>query len=988
MSVFDEDLILPGSITEVVSDYSYDYDSSNFGTTDSVTIIGTAFNGPVGKPIEIYSPEHAKYIFGEAYDYASKKSATLVASIQDAWDRGARTIYGVRVSGKEIFKDFQLAVETQFKLRVSGLFPSNKNKDLYFVFDNTTDDALTLKFYKPADRATIREKMQGVVESDGSIIETTLNLSTSYGLTKDSKLSDLISIFNNHAANNVLTLSIVDADGNDVLGSSKDAQSLPLGALFGGAYFIGRDKSECVAITNLTYAVINGENKPFEGFEGSVFKRLVINTDVSEDLPIFAESLDDINTKFAAAGVTMGSMFDILSIPGKVDQLFKKDTIDYEETELSSFDLYKKLGSGFAITAMAEPINNGTDIRIKETPANNDNRITAIVDGIYSTLENLSSDYRVLVSGCADEVIANKIPKKADFKQAFANSIEIGTKQVNGLTTPIVVAKAKIAEKDFTNPKLFKVAVGTIGENLDTADFFKDKIFEDAVIKKVATAENVSELTGKQFTTGTLFAVGTDQLTLYRYDGSTFVALNDHIINSDLEDKLIAVGNKIYKGAIDNAGTAIVFSAATPGDIDEKDFVFIESGDVVYVYKIKYTTDTVEGAEVKTAIDSIAGIGSVSDIFEDGQEKTYVVIENEATLPGQFNNIVIASNAFQYTTLSEFVDILNEHPVASQFFGFSIGSGASSLKDYYISELFTSLYAESDPGPFVSDTVAADKTIGYNTNLYIPYKTTDNFARHLAQHCTYTSLKTAPTHGIIGCTTTMNVGLNGVAAKFNQLLDLDTQFYAKKSNGKDMLDRNNLPYSIGKNVSIIACQYVVTDNSGYSFVSNGAAGYAGMLSILPLSQSSTNQPISIPTPMYIFTNYQLGKLTQKGFVTIKQSYSKGFVVTDGVTMALAESPFRRLASTRITNAVEHLIRAATEPFIGQQNNLSNRNSIQTAIKSELDKIKGKLVEAYDFRLIIDNTSFNLGVIDIDYDIVPINEIRQVRNRITIKDRLS
>ena len=34
--------------------------------------------------------------------------------------------------------------------------------------------------------------------------------------------------------------------------------------------------------------------------------------------------------------------------------------------------------------------------------------------------------------------------------------------------------------------------------------------------------------------------------------------------------------------------------------------------------------------------------------------------------------------------------------------------------------------------------------------MRIPFRTTDNFARQLAQHCTYTELKTTPTHGVIG----------------------------------------------------------------------------------------------------------------------------------------------------------------------------------------------------------------------------------------------
>ena len=81
MGVFDQELILPGVITDIISDYSSGYDTSNFGTTDSVTILGTAFNGPVGKPIKIYSPEHANYVFGSTFDFKTTSLSLLDAHI-------------------------------------------------------------------------------------------------------------------------------------------------------------------------------------------------------------------------------------------------------------------------------------------------------------------------------------------------------------------------------------------------------------------------------------------------------------------------------------------------------------------------------------------------------------------------------------------------------------------------------------------------------------------------------------------------------------------------------------------------------------------------------------------------------------------------------------------------------------------------------------------------------------------------------------------
>ena len=90
MTLFDDELTLPGVITQVVPDYSSGYDTSAWGTTESVTIIGTAFNGPVGKPVQIATPEQAKYIFGDSFDAATKREATLVAEVYDAWQRGSR----------------------------------------------------------------------------------------------------------------------------------------------------------------------------------------------------------------------------------------------------------------------------------------------------------------------------------------------------------------------------------------------------------------------------------------------------------------------------------------------------------------------------------------------------------------------------------------------------------------------------------------------------------------------------------------------------------------------------------------------------------------------------------------------------------------------------------------------------------------------------------------------------------------------------------
>ena len=137
MGVFDSELTLPGVITEILPITVNAGTGSEFGTTESVTIIGTAFNGPVGEPVPIGSPDQAIYFFGDSFDAATKREATLVPEIQDAYDRGCRTIYAVRVGGKEMYKDYDLAIESNLKLRVAGYYPHNGNKKCFMTYTAT-----------------------------------------------------------------------------------------------------------------------------------------------------------------------------------------------------------------------------------------------------------------------------------------------------------------------------------------------------------------------------------------------------------------------------------------------------------------------------------------------------------------------------------------------------------------------------------------------------------------------------------------------------------------------------------------------------------------------------------------------------------------------------------------------------------------------------------------------------------------------------------
>ena len=935
--IFDNDLIIPGVITEIIPDYAQDYDTSSFGTTESVTIIGTAFNGPVGRVVPIYSPEHAKYIFGDSFDPTTRREASLVAEVYDAWERGCRTIYGIRVSGKEIFKDYSFATETKLRLRVSGIFPSNDNKEVYMNFFTTQSangEVGTIKIYKPADRSNMKEKMQGLVLSQNQMLVTEIKLA-GYGVTKDTRLVDVINIVNGAENNNVLRLSIVNEEGADVTTSSKEAQSLSVGVMFPGLYTIGRDKNTNeVTVKTETNYVLSSENKPHENYQESIWKELVVNTDVTKNLPIFAKSNGDLNSLLGAISVDAAGEW--LKPVGAIDKITIKDKVDYEEAELDEFDLYKRLGSGFAQTAQIVEVKN-SDGGVKgykvAVPNSNDvNRVVSIPDGIYSMLENHSTNYTVMSNANAETRVSGKLPRKDAFKKRKAGVIVLKDNMTN-----VVELTAKIDERDFSAATKMSVEIVSVEDGIDQQEVL-------ANLNTEAKYERITTITEAE-ATNAKFAEGTKVMVIGSSDAKLNTVQNGTLVESNEEGNFIVEHeNKLY--AVEHAASAYRVKS-----IDEGQYIIGVNGDAANVYKV-------------LADNELEPVALLSQIANKELEEDYTICFIEQLADKTV--VKVFSTEAQWMNYDELVEKLNEDANFSALF-----TALALTPDVEVAEKLTGEGVDKDEAY-------------YDTTMYIPYTTSDNFARQLAQHCTYTSLKTYPTHGIMGCAKLNGVNLSTVADRVNQILDLDLDLYAKKSNGNNMLNNNNVPHPIGRCISIPFMQYTVTTGNGYNYVSNGAAGYAGMVSTLAADRSSTNQPIAINNLAFELSNYQLSKLTGKGIVTCKRT-TQGLVVTDGITMAPVDSAYRRLSTAKVINVVDRELRRVIEPFIGLQDNLATLNSLNTAITSVLNKLKENLINYYDFKIVTDQASARLGIIKIQYVIIPTNEIKEVRNTVSVQE---
>lgn len=982
-----ESTLLSGVYVEALAGSTSTYDITLFGTTDSICIVGTAFNGPVGKPVKVYSPDHARYMFGPVYDSKTRRQASLVASIQDAWDTGARTIYAVRLSGKEIYKDYQLLSDTNLKLRVAGMFPSNLNKEISMVFNDNHYD-MNIKIYKPAERATISEKAKGLVSDQEGILVNKIDLYAN-GLTKENDLTELISMVNGFAYNTVLKLSIVDEKGNDVTLSSSEAKSLKIGDMFPGLYTVGREANvEGIIAETKMHLIL--DKKPYDSYEGNFYKELTLNTNVAIDLPVYSAN-SDINTVLDLNSL---GEFDFLETAGMLDSIFKKDTVDYEEVDISDFEKYKRLGSGFAINAEAIVLGEGESrkVKVKEV-SNKDQKISAIQDGILSTLENLDARYRVLADIAADTKIKGKLPKAKEFKYSKAKEVKMfgGALEI----------KAEVKDTDFSEAKKYKIEFkhldSTVPEDLAVitkASGVKANLYS-ARTARLATKISYAEMLAnkKEYKEGSLFLV--DEVVdakyaesvklLYSYTNGKFVSLHKFSTGGTkdlLKDSLVIADGVLYvcntpTSAVDGTGSHTVFVGAKAVDVDSKGFAICELSNGTFVIA-ELTAATIDDSLIaETGVLLTSVIGTVETVFKDAEDGDIMFIA--LTDSYNENKVTIMSNQFDFLTIDEVATILNEDKDFAKLFVANILDITAAQE--YIEDI------KDLPGIQLTADLT-DREVDYNTSLRIPFRTEDNFARQFAQHCYVTSLKNRSTHGVMGVSLLLDLGLNSINNKVQTLIEqgVDATLVGKKDNGVNILNRDNLPVQLGRKLSVVVGQYAIKTSDNYTYISNFAPGYAGMVSNLSLEKSSTLQPISIPSPMYALKAHQLSSLTNAGFVTLKESFTNGWVITDGITMDSSDSAHKRLSASRISDEVETIIRNAAEPFIGTQNSLASQTSLRSAIKSALDKIVGTLLESYDFKLVISKSDAQLGIIKIPTKIVAIREIKAIISEITVTDQ--
>jgi len=291
-----------------------------------------------------------------------------------------------------------------------------------------------------------------------------------------------------------------------------------------------------------------------------------------------------------------------------------------------------------------------------------------------------------------------------------------------------------------------------------------------------------------------------------------------------------------------------------------------------------------------------------------------------------------------------------------------------------------------------------------------------NFAYQLANYCHSSSVNDNDVDGVIGVNAPFsysskdvskwigkepeldadgNVIVNGSGLLGNKFrtgkIGRESGFYATGSGylptGLDfdldtdiLKDRNGRKIDIGKYLSITFMPVTFfnnTDETGFGYVANMSALYAGFYASLAENSAPTNKVVSNVRAPFKVSKTKLNALARYSYIGLKQK-ANVLRISDAPTAAGNDSDYRRLTTKRITSAVINSVRAVAEPYIGEPNTALTRVALETGITRELANLQSLgYIQRFEARVSATSAQEITGDNTVELSIVPAFELRKI-----------
>lgn len=353
------------------------------------------------------------------------------------------------------------------------------------------------------------------------------------------------------------------------------------------------------------------------------------------------------------------------------------------------------------------------------------------------------------------------------------------------------------------------------------------------------------------------------------------------------------------------------------------------------------------------------------------------------------NNVVRASVANRHADLKT-VDLQSTTPF----------TGGSDGLDVSKQELYEILGGHRDANGVLVEPGIYHLLENYTVDIIVPLGVYaddvlpgkyDNFAAQLALACAVISHQNSATIGMIATSSPDEAGLAAVQAHVEKLLEHKNDYFMRDRAGNILKDSQGNPIDLGRFIQIVAGPDLILNSTRLgTYAENSVAAYAGFVSQLPAQSSPTNKVLPFARGLrFSYSNSQLDKLTEARYVTFKfKNNGQNVAVVDAPTAAQPNSDYRRISTIRVVKEVVNQVREVCDPYVGEPNEIPQRNAMSAAIAKRLDKLveEGVIVD-YDFVVIATPQMQLMGEAQIELTIIPPQELRRITTIVALRPSL-
>lgn len=494
-----------------------------------------------------------------------------------------------------------------------------------------------------------------------------------------------------------------------------------------------------------------------------------------------------------------------------------------------------------------------------------------------------------------------------------------------------------------------------------------------------ATSDQVVILTNKPVVNSTV---------LYIEEGKI---LDTSAFSVDVQNKTVKIKKEKFK-----KGEKISVSYYIEHDVTVNKEIKLESvfaGSVynsgtVEVNNITDSTGTIIGKAVKiTKPVSKQGTGEMPQIYTSFDFPTFgdlVDAINE-------NNSVYKASTDTPLAYTEDLNISNSYFVGGD-------DGLNLTKD----QIFERLSGLRDQNGYILKKGAYQLLENYQTDWVVPVgvyaddKLADrhqDFAYELALFCAVVSARNKTTFGAIAMKENKDTTLAGIQDYAKYLANFNNLYLLRDSTGAILKNDQGEPFDIGNYISVVAGPEPYFNHKTNALrAANPAVMYAAFNTNLQAQSAPTNKRLEGSTGIkYSFSNAQLDAIVGNRLVVFGTKYARngkslaGCYIIDGPTSARPESEYGRLTTNKVMRVVADNIREVCEPFIGEPNNIEERNALSAAISKRLDILieRGVIID-YSFNLISTAIDQLLGQARLELGIFAPQELRKITTVMGLK----